>query len=474
MIRHFSFALGAVVAGAALLVSGAAAVGAAAGGVRAGGVWGTAREIPGTAALNTKGDAVLFGVSCGAAGSCSAGGFYEDSAGFHAFVVSQRHGTWGKAHPVPGLAALDTRDNSELAAVSCAAAGSCSAGGDYSPGVGPVQAFVVSQRHGIWGNARPVPGLAALNKEGAGIVSLSCAAAGDCSAAGFYTDGAGNPQVFVVSQRHGIWGNARPVPGLAALNTGENAQIRSLSCAAPGDCAAGGFYTDGAGHLQAFVVSQQAGIWRRARPVPGLAAGVGAVTRSVSCAAPGDCSAGGFYRGQAFTVAEVDGTWRRAQQVPGLAALAKGGSAVASMSCAAAGDCTAAGSYTDGAGHYQVFVAGERNGSWRTARPVPGLAALNVGGYAQVASVSCSAVGDCSAGGFYTVRAGEGHWQAFVADEVHGTWHQAQLVPGTGALNKGGRANLAALSCAPAGSCSAGGSYLDAAGNRQVFIISKP
>jgi hypothetical protein len=157
----------AVVAGGALLASGAGAVGAADGGVRAGGAWGTAREIPGTAALNTKGDAVLFGVSCGAAGSCSAGGFYRDSGGFHAFVVSQRHGTWGTAHPVPGLAALDTRDNSELAAVSCAAAGSCSAGGDYSPGAGHLQAFVVSQRHGTWGTARPVHGLAALNKGGA-------------------------------------------------------------------------------------------------------------------------------------------------------------------------------------------------------------------------------------------------------------------------------------------------------------------
>jgi hypothetical protein len=394
-------------------------------------------------------------------------------------VVSQRHGTWGKAHPVPGLAALDTRDNSELAAVSCAAAGSCSAGGHYTNGARQAEAFVVSQRHGIWGKAGRVPGLAALNKGGgASIESLSCAAAGGCSAAGTYTDGAGNSQEFVVSQRHGIWGTARPVPGLATLNKSEDADVVSLSCAAPGDCAAGGFYTDGADHLQAFVVSEDHGTWRRARPVPGLAAlnkGGNAVTHSVSCAAPGDCSAGGFYggRGQAFTVAEVDGTWRRAQQVPGLAVLDKGGNAaVESMSCAAAGDCSTAGFYRDGAGHDQVFVVGERNGTWRTARPVPGLAALNEGGDAFPDALSCAAVGDCSAAGRYTDHAGR--WQAFVADEVHGTWRRAQQVPGTAALNKGGRAVLAALSCAPAGSCSAGGSYTDAAGNQQVFIISKP
>jgi hypothetical protein len=158
--------------------------------------------------------------------------------------------------------------------------------------------------------------------------------------------------------------------------------------------------------------------------------------------------------------------------VPGLALNKNGLAVTRSVSCAAPGDCSAAGIYTDGAGHDQVFVAGERNGTWRTARPVPGLAALNEGGLAFPEALSCAAVGDCSAGGYYTSRAG--HWQAFVADEVHGTWRRAQQVPGTAALNKGGRANLAALSCAPAGSCSAGGSYLDAAGNRQVFITSKP
>ena len=60
---------------------------------------------------------------------------------------------------------------------------------------------------------------------------------------------------------------------------------------------------------------------------------------------------------------------------------------------------------------------------------------------------------------------------------MHGTWRRAEQVPGTAALNKGhgaGSANLEALSCAPAGFCSAGGSYTDGAGHRQVFVVSKP
>ena len=38
-----------------------------------------------------------------------------------------------------------------------------------------------------------------------------------------------------------------------------------------------------------------------------------------------------------------------------------------------------------------------------------------------------------------------------------GPWGQAIEVPGLGALNKGGDAGVSSVSCAPAGSCMAGG-----------------
>ena len=45
------------------------------------------------------------------------------------------------------------------------------------------------------------------------------------------------------------------------------------------------------------------------------------------------------------------------------------------------------------------------NGTWRTAREVPGTAALSKGD-AQVSAVPCASAGNCSAGGFYTGRNG--------------------------------------------------------------------
>ena len=115
-------------------------------------------------------------------------------------MASQVHGTWGAAKQVPGTATLNTGGFAVVNSVSCAAAGNCSAGGGYETGSGHQQAFVVSQVHGRWGTATEVPGTAALGPGGAGITSLSCATAGNCSAGGGYTDSSGHGQAFVVSE----------------------------------------------------------------------------------------------------------------------------------------------------------------------------------------------------------------------------------------------------------------------------------
>ena len=184
----------AVVAAAALLpalpggVNAAAArppAAARAGAAALGGSWGNAEEVPGTAALNTGGSAAISSVSCASAGNCSAGGFYAGDSGQQVFVVSQKKDRWGKAEEVPGMAALNTGGLAVISSVSCASAGNCSAGGQYSTlssgNFAPFQAFVISQRNGRWGKAGEVPGTAALNSgDQAEVYSVSCASAGNC------------------------------------------------------------------------------------------------------------------------------------------------------------------------------------------------------------------------------------------------------------------------------------------------------
>jgi hypothetical protein len=467
----------ALVAGAAVVLLGLAAGVASA---VPGGTWGTAEQVPGTANDNPNFPfASTNSVSCASPGRCSAGGSYEDSSGnAQAFVVSQVNGTWGTAIEVPGTAALNQGGGAGVNSVSCARAGNCSAGGVYTDSSGNAQAFVVSQVNGAWGTAIEVPGLADLNQGGfAGVFfTVSCASPGNCSAGGAYRDSSGHLQVFVVSQVNGTWGTAIEVPGLADLNQGGFAGIFfSVFCASPGNCSAGGTYRDGSGNAQAFVVSQVNGTWRTAEQAPGTARGARII--SLSCGSAGNCSAGGNYtdsagHAQAFVIPQVNGTWGTAIEVPGTADLNQGEFAViTSVSCARAGNCSAGGIYTDSSGQGQVFVASQVNGTWGTAIEVPGTADLNQGGLAIINSVSCAPAGNCSAGGQYTDSSGIG--QAFVVSQVNGAWGTAIEVPGTADLNQGGYAIIYSVSCASVPSCGAVGAYTDSSGVQQPFVVNK-
>jgi hypothetical protein len=439
--------------------------------VRAAGLWGRAIAVPGLVALNKGRNAGVSSVSCATPGSCAAGGFYADG-GRHqqGFVVSEKNGRWGQAVEVPGLGALNKGRSADVVFVSCASAGDCAAVGYYgNNGSNPYvvtsgRGFVISEQNGRWGRAVEVPGLAALNKGGSAEVgSVSCASPGNCAAVGFYRDGGRHQQGFVASEKNGVWLQAIEVPGLGALNKGGNAGASSVSCASAGNCAAGGDYADASGGSQGFVVSEKNGVWGIAQKVAGnLNPGETSYPRinSVSCASPGNCAAGGQYSGpggqQAFVVSEVNGAWAAAQEVAG--SLNIGGFGwVASVSCASAGNCSAGGAYDYG-GYNAPFVVNEKNGIWAQAIDVPGLVTRD----AWISSVSCATAGNCGAGGGYD-GAGNG---AFVVSEKNGVWDKGIKVPGPGGLS----ADVGPVSCASAGSCVAGGAYTDASGHSQGFV----
>ena len=263
------------------------------------GTWGSAVEVPGIARLAAGvTDGEITSVSCGSPGNCSAGGYFSASSE-DAFVVSETDGVWGSAELVPGLATLNTGRYAGVTSVSCASAGNCSAGGYYSMADGPgylsrsIEPFVVDETDGSWGEAEEVPGAASLKLlyyEPAMFVS--CASAGNCSAGGIYVTGPMSRQVFVVDETAGTWGTAIPLPGLGALDA-DGAVLSSISCGSAGNCAAVGSY----GERISYVADETDGTWGAAEEVPGSAAlGTGAdQLASVSCPAAGYCSAGGYY-----------------------------------------------------------------------------------------------------------------------------------------------------------------------------------
>lgn len=391
--------------------------------------WGNAMEVPGIAALNTGGAAGVNSVSCATAGNCVAAGFYTDQAGSQAFVADERDGRWGNAIQVPGIAKLSTGTffaKVIVNSVSCATAGNCTAGGLYTNRAGS-QAFVAEERNGRWGAAIEVPGTATLNSGGnATVRAVSCGAAGNCTAVGTYADSSDpdRSHAFVVDETNGNWGTAIEVPGTATLNEGGTTDVSSVSCATARNCVAVGTYGSDCSTsmsfrsrgrfdcvtYQAFVVDEKKGSWGNAVAVPGTVernAGTRAGTNSVSCATPGNCAAGGYYtddsyRRQAFVVDATNGSWGKAIGIPGMATRNSGDAYVSSISCPTAGNCTAGGSYADITGGLHAFVVAETDGSWGKAMEVPGTAALNSGGYASVNSVSCATPESCAASGAYT------------------------------------------------------------------------
>jgi len=119
-----------------------------------------------------------------------------------AVAPSAGAGGWGQAIQVPGTAALNKGGNANITSVSCPAAGSCAAVGFYHAGSGRGQAFVVTETNGRWRTAIKVPGLAALNGGSSDITSVSCTAADSCAAIGDYVDGSSHlGHAFVVSKR---------------------------------------------------------------------------------------------------------------------------------------------------------------------------------------------------------------------------------------------------------------------------------
>jgi len=427
-------------------------------------------EIPGIAALNTGSSSPsVFSVSCASAGNCGADGQYAVGTNqYEAFVVNEVGGTWGRAVEIPGIAALNTGRDAVAFSVSCASAGNCSAGGEYSVGTNQNEAFVVNEVGGTWGRAIEIPGIAALNTgKDANVDSVSCASAGNCSAGGEYAIRKSGQEAFVVNEVGGKWGRAIEVPGTATLNGGRDAVALSVSCASAANCSAVGRYRVGKSKDNAFVVNEVGGKWGRAIEVPGTAAlnrGEFASVDSVSCASAGNCSAGGEYsvgtnQNEAFVVNEVGGTWGRAIEIPGIAALNTGKDAnVDSVSCASAGNCSAGGEYAIRKSGQEAFVVNEVGGKWGRAIEVPGTAALNRGEFASVDSVSCASAGNCSAGGNESNKTGF-LARAFVVNEVGGKWGRAIEIPGIATLAAGGSTVMSSVSCVSSVRCIFVGDY---------------
>jgi len=401
-------------------------------------------------------------VSCASPGNCAAiGTVYTDTSSTgtdtpYPVVLNETGGTWATPEPVTGITSSTPNQGVVTADVSCAAPGECAAVWTYDDASGDGHAYLIDESGGTWAQAQPVT----LGTISNSLGSISCPAPGDCTAVGGYSDGAGSGEPFVMDSSGGTWGAPQEVQGIAGLSSPSpvSAGLTSVSCASAGNCVAGGTYrlssATEAVDEQVFLATETGGTWGQAQQVAGVAAldsGGWANVRSVSCAGSGECAATGVYKGATngdfgWAATESGGSWAPAQQLPAPAASIQ--TTPNEVSCATGGYCVVAGRYVPAAGgSYRVFEATYTAGAW-SAQDMPGITGLE----GDALNVSCAAPGYCAASGFY-FPAGSGLDQAFVADEAAGTWGSARTLTGLPA----GEPEINDLSCPAPGYCTAAG-----------------
>jgi len=200
---------------------------------------------------------------------------------------------------------------------------------------------------------------------------------------------------------------------VSSLNVGNNADVNSVSCTSSTSCVAGGYYTDGSNHAQAFVSVYNGSSWVDQELASSLNVGNHAAVSSVSCTSSTSCVAGGYYKdgsnhAQAFVSVYNGSSWVD-QEVAG--SLNVGNDAgLWEVDCTSSTSCVAGGQYKDGSGNYQAFVSVYNGSSWVDQEVA---SSLNVGGEAIVGTLSCTSSGLCVAGGYYTD--GSSHCQAFLS-----------------------------------------------------------
>lgn len=350
------------------------------------GVWGHVVVIPFSSSILRSPDGPndhLYSISCSSPGNCTAAGDYGNENGYDVPMTAQMiGGVWGPATPGLFPSNYDLSPNASYTKISCASAGNCTAAGSYYRWPTGMETYLSTSTAGAWSTAVVVPNFQ--------MMSLSCSGPGSCTASGHTTDSNGGTIAATVSSTNGIWGSLDvlelPYP---------NSALISVDCTAPGSCTAVGYYDDADWHSTPVMETSVGGVWLT--PVIGVTVTEGSssdpaangLLASVSCTSAGYCSAAGStYDGnggaEGITITQTKGSWSAATTAsfsPSVSGQPRG-DAFYTISCSAPGSCTAAGNFTDVNNNYpamtQTFMAPPPSAPQNVSfSPAPGHAIVN-------------------------------------------------------------------------------------------------
>ena len=372
-------------------------------------------------AATTTGGASIDSVSCSSTGNCSAVGTYTDASGVgQGLLLTETAGTWEPGVEVTLPAnAQSPNPYPTLTSISCASPGNCSAVGTYYDNSENRQGLLLTETAGNWsvGVEATLPPDAA-GVQSVSLASVSCASAGNCSAVGAYSTGPATDGGLLLTETAGSWASGvEAVLPAGAATSGQEAGLSSVSCASAGNCSAVGSY-DGTYvslsrigpiilYAKGLLLTETAGSWstgvEAALPANADSPNGVAALSSVSCPSAGNCSAAGTYYDdasgvQGLLLTETAGSWTTGVEALPANASSTGGEldpyvgGISSVSCVSPGNCGAAGSE----GNLLI----QADGSWATGIE-PSLPANSAGPGMLLYSISCPSAGNCTAAGAY-------------------------------------------------------------------------
>ncbi|HMD45334.1 MAG TPA: IPT/TIG domain-containing protein, partial [Acidimicrobiales bacterium] len=413
-------------------------------------------------------NARLNAVACGAAGSCAAVGYYNDTNGKSwGLIETLSSGTWtATAATEPANAGTDGAGTqfAHQSFVACASSSACTSVGIYEDTNARDEGLIETYSGASWA-ATEAPQPASPSTDPYLVVkAVSCTSVSACHGAGTYADGSGRTWGLLQSEAGGVWSaTSAPEPNGAGTdaNGNEFASLSAINCPSAAVCVAVGSYEDSSYSTWGLIETLSAGTWTATKaPLP-AGGGLQASLAAVTCTAVGSCIAVGTYQDSSYTTWGLietlsSGTWT-ATKAP-LPSGGVGSGNLDAVVCPAAGSCVAVGNYDDSTSHIWGLIDALSSGTWTaTKAPLP----TGGTGSTHLASVACPVTGTCVAVGSYADSSGF-NW-GLIDTLSSGTWTATQAPAPAGASNH--QAQLASVSCTSATACAAVGFYTDSSGD---------
>jgi len=241
---------------------------------------GTAWSVFKSPNTNATQNNALVSVTCRSAADCWAAGHYNNGT-YNQTLIEHFN---GKAWSIISSPNIGTARNNQLAAITCTTATNCWAVGAYNGG-SDAQTLIEHFNGAGWTIvSSPNTSTGQRNL----LLSVTCAATTDCWSAGYYNNGTRDQTLI----EH-FNGTAWKVERSPDTSSTQNNQLRSVTCAATGDCLAAGVYNNGS-QARTLVEHFNGAAWSIAGS-PNTSTSQDNLLLGVACASTGNCWATGYY-----------------------------------------------------------------------------------------------------------------------------------------------------------------------------------